>query len=239
MNITWIDITRHEKSKTVATVKHLQTYAQLLQDSWTASANRTGYPDNGFLHSLCKQLWTDSFCCFLDGFCNENVYIKHSNDLQSSSNDLQSSFKWLAILSFWLSAARLCTLGCSWVNLEAINLFSELRTLTLQLQSNKVIDQLLQSYCSLSGNLATFRFDLLKLTLEGTRQGVCGGILQHGECNQDRTHSNTSLKVCFRGGAVLVTRPRVELLIHLQPSGPKVAVVAHATPLLPQLELGA
>ena len=68
-----------------------KTYAQLLQDSWTASANRTGCPDNGFLHSLCKQLWTDSFCCFLDGFCNENVYIKHANDLQSSSNDLQSS----------------------------------------------------------------------------------------------------------------------------------------------------
>ena len=40
-----------------------KTYAQLLQDSWTASANRTGSPDNSSLHSFCKQLGTDSFCC--------------------------------------------------------------------------------------------------------------------------------------------------------------------------------
>ena len=44
----------------------------------------------------------------------------------------------------------------------------------------------------------------------------------------------------LQGGAVLVTQPLcVELLIHLQPSGPKVAVVAHSAPLLTQLELGA
>ena len=30
-----------------------KTYAQLLQDSWTASANRTGSPDNSSLHSFC------------------------------------------------------------------------------------------------------------------------------------------------------------------------------------------
>lgn len=40
-----------------------KTDAQLLQDSWTASANRTGSPDNSSLHSFCKQLGTDSFCC--------------------------------------------------------------------------------------------------------------------------------------------------------------------------------
>ena len=62
--------TSHElKSQDMKNPKLLQlsntykTDAQLLQDSWTASANRTGSPDNSSLHSFCKQLGTDSFCC--------------------------------------------------------------------------------------------------------------------------------------------------------------------------------
>ena len=62
--------TSHElKSQDMKNPKLLQlsntykTDAQLLQDSWTASANRTGSPDNSSLHSFCKQLSTDSFCC--------------------------------------------------------------------------------------------------------------------------------------------------------------------------------
>ena len=133
MNITWTDITRHKESKTVATVKNLQNQCKLLQDSSTASANRTGPSDNGFLHSLCKQRWTDSFCCFLGGFCTENVYNKQQKWKQMKTTDafkfkwcaiqfkwVATKFRWWAIHSFWLPAARLCTLGDSRVNLEAM-----------------------------------------------------------------------------------------------------------------------
>ena len=62
--------TSHElKSQDMKNPKLLQlsntykTDAQLLQNSWTASANRNGSPDNSSLHSFCKQLGTGSFCC--------------------------------------------------------------------------------------------------------------------------------------------------------------------------------
>ena len=46
-----MNITRHENPKLLQLSKTYQTNAQLLQDSWTASANRTGYPDNGFSYT--------------------------------------------------------------------------------------------------------------------------------------------------------------------------------------------
>ena len=52
-----------KNSKLVQLSNTYKTDAQLLQDSLTASANRTGSPDNSSLHSFCKQLGTDSFCC--------------------------------------------------------------------------------------------------------------------------------------------------------------------------------
>ena len=87
------------KSKTVETGKHPQNYEQLLQDDWTASANRTGSLDNGFLHSFCMQLWINSFCCFLDGFCTE-MYTAN-NKMQEITKQLMNmfaiKFKWYAL----------------------------------------------------------------------------------------------------------------------------------------------
>ena len=84
----------------------------------------------------------------------------------------------------------------------------DVNPLTLQLLSSQshrsAHSELLFPFC---GTGQPFWFDLLTLPLEGTRQEVCGGILQHGECNQDRTHSNTSLKACFLDTAALRGAP--------------------------------
>jgi hypothetical protein len=65
MNITWTDITRNENPKTVATGKHLQTYEQLLQDVWTASANRTGKPWHLFPTQLLQAVQNWQLLLFL------------------------------------------------------------------------------------------------------------------------------------------------------------------------------
>ena len=74
------------KSKTVELTNIHKNNAQLLQDDWTASANRTGSLHNSFLNSFCMQLWINSFCGFLDGFCTE-MYTAN-NKMQEITNQL-------------------------------------------------------------------------------------------------------------------------------------------------------
>jgi len=84
--------------------KTFKTNAQLLQDSWTASANITGPSDNGFLHSLCNASsaeltasvvsWAASAlktCTTSNKMQANEKQLMHSssNDVQFNSNELQ------------------------------------------------------------------------------------------------------------------------------------------------------
>ena len=71
-------------------------------------------PGNCFLHSFCKQPRTDSFCCFLDGLCNEKR-VHQTTKMQANAKTTDAlKFKWLASLcnpTFWISAASLWNHG--------------------------------------------------------------------------------------------------------------------------------
>ena len=121
----------HHKTWKIQNCCNCQTptkiYAQLLQDSWTASANRTGQ----FLLFLgqflqwkrvhqatkCKQM-QNNWCIQVQKTCNQVQMT--CNQVQMTCNQVQMTCNPL----FWLSAARLCTLGYSWVNLEAVTTYS-------------------------------------------------------------------------------------------------------------------
>ena len=94
------------KSKTVETDKHPQNNAQLLQDDWTASANRTGSLHNSFLHSFCMQLWINSFCCFLDGFCTEMYTANNKMQEITKQLDCKHVQKICMSVSNWQQRSR-------------------------------------------------------------------------------------------------------------------------------------
>ena len=99
MNITWTDITRHGKIQNCfswpKTYKPMSSFCSMFERLLQTELDN---PGNWFLHSFCKQLRTDSFCCFWDGFCNEKRLHQTTKKckqmqkqlMQSSSNDLQT-----------------------------------------------------------------------------------------------------------------------------------------------------
>ena len=106
MNISWTEITRHENPKLLKLTNIHKNNAQLLQDDWTASANRTGSLHNSFLDSFCMQLWINSFCCFLDGFCTEMYTANNKMQEITKQLDCKHVQKICMSVSNWQQRSR-------------------------------------------------------------------------------------------------------------------------------------